>query len=78
MSVPYDGNHVTENEGKEITSASSKQQLPEKKGIYVGYPESKFRWAIEKKKQLIFKPFILPFDVHTLHYFLTYRSFHHC
>jgi hypothetical protein len=32
---------------------------------YVGFPESKFRWAIEKK--IISKSFILPFDVHTLH-----------
>jgi hypothetical protein len=39
---------------------------------YVGYPESKFRWATEKKKQeFISKQFILPFDVHTLHYFST-------
>jgi hypothetical protein len=31
---------------------------------YLGYPESKFRWAIEKKKQvLISEPLILPFDV---------------
>jgi hypothetical protein len=35
--------------------------------IYVGYPESKFRWAVEKKQEFISKPFILPFDVHTLH-----------
>jgi hypothetical protein len=28
---------------------------------YVGYPESRFRWAIEKKSI----PFILLFDVHT-------------
>jgi phage pi2 protein 07 len=42
-------------------------------GLYVGYPESKFWWAIEKKKQqeFISKPFILPFDVHTIHYFST-------
>jgi hypothetical protein len=39
--------------------------------LYVGYQESKFRWAIEKKQEFILKPFILPFDVHTLHYFLT-------
>jgi hypothetical protein len=46
--------------------------------MYTGYPESKFRWAIEKKKnnkkkkqEFISKPFTLPFDAHTLHYFLT-------
>jgi hypothetical protein len=34
------------------------------------YPE---RWVIEKKEkqESISKPFILPFDVHTVHYFLT-------
>ena len=39
--------------------------------IYVGYPESKFRWAINKKTRIYYKPCILPFDVHTVHYFST-------
>jgi hypothetical protein len=39
--------------------------------VYVGYPESKLRWAIEKKQEFVSKPFILPFDVHTLHYLST-------
>jgi hypothetical protein len=39
--------------------------------FYVGYPESKFRWAIKKRQVFISKPFILPFDVHTLRYFST-------
>jgi hypothetical protein len=39
--------------------------------MYVGYPESKFRWATEKKQELVSKPFILPFDVHTVPYFST-------
>ena len=39
--------------------------------MYIGYPESKFRWAINKKTRIYYKPFILPFDVHTVHYFLT-------
>jgi hypothetical protein len=42
------------------------------RSIYVGSPENKFRWSTEKKKQeFISKPFILPFDVHTLYYFST-------
>jgi hypothetical protein len=41
---------------------------------YAGYPESKFRWAVEKKREFISKPFILPFDVHTVHYFSTYHE----
>jgi len=39
--------------------------------FYVGYPESKFRWAINKKPRIYYKPCILPFDVHTVHYFST-------
>ena len=38
---------------------------------YVGYPESKFRWAIKKKTRIYYKPCVLPFDVHTVHYFST-------
>ena len=40
--------------------------------ICKGYPESKFRWTIKKKKtRIYYKPCILPFDVHTVHYFST-------
>jgi len=39
--------------------------------MYVGYPVSKFRWAIKKKTRMYYKPCILPFDVHTVHYFST-------
>jgi hypothetical protein len=31
--------------------------------IYVGYPESKLRWVIEKKQEYSSKSFILPFHV---------------
>jgi len=41
------------------------------KAMYVGYPESKFRWVINKKTRIYYKPCILPFDVHTVHYFST-------
>jgi hypothetical protein len=37
--------------------------------IYAGYPVSKFRLAIAKKKEFVSKPFILTFDVRFLHYF---------
>ena len=39
--------------------------------LYKGYPESKFRWAIKKKTIIHYKPCILPFDVHIVHYFST-------
>jgi len=39
--------------------------------MYVGYPESKFQRAIKKKTRIYYKPCILPFDVHTVHYFST-------
>jgi hypothetical protein len=42
----------------------------------VGYQESKFQWAIEKKQEFISKLLLLPFDVHTLRFFQ--YSFHHC
>jgi len=42
-------------------------QKREQSVTYIGYPESKFRWAIKKKTRIYYKPCILPFDVHTLH-----------
>jgi hypothetical protein len=41
------------------------------KDLYEGYPESKFWWAVKKKTRIYYEPCILPFDVHTVHYFLT-------
>jgi hypothetical protein len=63
--------YVLQIEAFTLSAVVSVIKMHQERVNYEVYPESKFRCAIKKKTRIYYKPCILPFDVHTVHYVST-------